>query len=50
MIETQSSLNKTRLVPFQKPDRVDDDEDGPGTFNLLGFTTTGRCPARVIGS
>jgi RNA-directed DNA polymerase len=30
--------DKTRLVPFQRPDRVDCDEDGPGTFNLLGFT------------
>lgn len=30
--------DKTRLVPFQRPDRVDDDDDGPGTFNMLGFT------------
>ena len=30
--------DKTRLVPFQRPDHVDRDEDGPGTFNLLGFT------------
>jgi group II intron reverse transcriptase/maturase len=30
--------DKTRLVSFQRPDHVDDDEDGPGTFNLLGFT------------
>jgi group II intron reverse transcriptase/maturase len=30
--------DKTRLVPFQRPDRVDSDEDGPGTFDLLGFT------------
>lgn len=30
--------DKTRLVPFQRPDRVVDDEDGPGTFDLLGFT------------
>lgn len=30
--------DKTRLVPFQRPDRVDNDEAGPGTFNLLGFT------------
>ena len=30
--------DKTRLVPFQRPDRVTDDEDGPGTFDLLGFT------------
>lgn len=29
--------DKTRLVPFQRPDRVDNDE-GPGTFDLLGFT------------
>src|SRR5881227_4014912 len=28
---------KTRMVRFQRPDRVDD-EDGPGTFNFLGFT------------
>jgi RNA-directed DNA polymerase len=30
--------DKTRMVPFQRPDRVDDDEDGPGSFDLLGFT------------
>jgi len=30
--------DKTRMVPFQRPDRVADDDDGPGTFNLLGFT------------
>lgn len=30
--------DKTRMVPFQRPDRVEDDEDGPGTFDLLGFT------------
>jgi group II intron reverse transcriptase/maturase len=30
--------DKTRLVPFRQPDRVGDDEDGPGTFNFLGFT------------
>lgn len=30
--------DKTRMVPFQRPDRVDDDDDGPGTFDLLGFT------------
>jgi group II intron reverse transcriptase/maturase len=30
--------DKTRLVPFQRPDRVDDDDDRPGTFDLLGFT------------
>jgi RNA-directed DNA polymerase len=28
---------KTRLVPFRRPDR-DGDGDGPGTFDLLGFT------------
>lgn len=30
--------DKTRMVPFQRPDRIDDDDDGPGTFDLLGFT------------
>ena len=30
--------DKTRMVPFQQPDRVDDDDDGPGSFDLLGFT------------
>ena len=30
--------DKTRLVPFQRPDRVDNDDDGFGTFDLLGFT------------
>jgi group II intron reverse transcriptase/maturase len=30
--------DKTRMVPFQRPDRVNDDDDGPGTFDLLGFT------------
>lgn len=31
--------DKTRLVPFRRPDRDDDgDGDGPGTFDLLGFT------------
>ena len=30
--------DKTRLVSFQRPDRVDDDADGPGTFDFLGFT------------
>lgn len=31
--------DKTRLVPFRRPDRDDDgDDDGPGTFDLLGFT------------
>lgn len=29
---------KTRLVPFRRPDRVDNDDDSPGTFTLLGFT------------
>jgi RNA-directed DNA polymerase len=32
---------KTRLVPFRRPDLVDDDRDRPGrpgSFNLLGFT------------
>lgn len=29
---------KTRMVSFQRPDRVDVDDDGPGTFDLLGFT------------
>jgi len=30
--------DKTRMVPFQRPDRVDDDDEGPGTFDFLGFT------------
>jgi RNA-directed DNA polymerase len=30
--------DKTRMVSFQRPDRVDDDDDDPGTFDLLGFT------------
>jgi group II intron reverse transcriptase/maturase len=30
--------DKTRLVPFHRPDRHDGDDDGPGTFDLLGFT------------
>lgn len=30
--------DKTRLVPFQRPDRVSDEENRPGTFDLLGFT------------
>ena len=30
--------DKTRLVPFHRPDRDDGDDDGPGTFDLLGFT------------
>lgn len=29
---------KTRLVPFLRPDRVDNDDDQPGSFNFLGFT------------
>lgn len=29
---------KTRMVAFERPDRVGDDDDGPGTFNFLGFT------------
>lgn len=31
--------DKTRLVEFTRPSRdVDNDDDGPGTFDLLGFT------------
>ena len=30
--------DKTRLVPFHRPDRDDGDDDRPGTFDLLGFT------------
>lgn len=30
--------DKTRLVPFQRPDRDDGDDNGPGSFDLLGFT------------
>jgi group II intron reverse transcriptase/maturase len=30
--------DKTRLVPFHRPDRVDGESAGPGTFDLLGFT------------
>jgi hypothetical protein len=30
--------DKTRLVPFHRPDRADGCDDGPGTFDLLGFT------------
>jgi len=29
---------KTRLVAFQRPKRDADDDDGPDTFDLLGFT------------
>jgi group II intron reverse transcriptase/maturase len=30
--------DKTRLVPFHRPDRNDGGNGGPGTFDLLGFT------------
>jgi RNA-directed DNA polymerase len=30
--------DKTRMVPFHRPDRVDNDDGRPGTFNFLGFT------------
>jgi RNA-directed DNA polymerase len=30
--------DKTRMVPFRRPDCVDNDDDRPGTFNFLGFT------------
>jgi RNA-directed DNA polymerase len=30
--------DKTRLVRFQRPDRIRKDEGRPGTFDLLGFT------------
>ena len=30
--------DKTRLVTFHRPGRSDGDDDGPGTFDLLGFT------------
>lgn len=30
--------DKTRMVPFQRPARVDHDDDKPGTFDFLGFT------------
>jgi hypothetical protein len=36
--------DKTRMVAFQQPDRVDDGDDGPGTFNFLGFTHYWGCP------
>ncbi len=29
---------KTRLVPFRRPSRTSDDDDDPGSFDLLGFT------------
>lgn len=29
---------KTRLIPFRRPDGSDSDDDGSGTFDLLGFT------------
>ena len=30
--------DKTRMVAFLNPARVDGDDEGPGTFNFLGFT------------
>lgn len=30
--------DKTRMVSFQRPGRVDEGENGPGTFDFLGFT------------
>src|SRR5512144_1886312 len=30
--------DKTRMVSFQRPDRVDNAENGPGTVDFLGFT------------
>jgi group II intron reverse transcriptase/maturase len=30
--------DKTRMVPFERPARVDNDDDKPGTFDFLGFT------------
>jgi RNA-directed DNA polymerase len=30
--------DKTRLVPFHRPDRDDGHDGGPGTFDFLGFT------------
>lgn len=30
--------DKTRLVAFQRPKRGDDGDDGPDSFDLLGFT------------
>ena len=48
--------DKTRLVPFHRPDRPDGDGGKPGTFDLLGFThyywasrTTGACRATASG-
>lgn len=32
------NADKTRLVAFHRPDREDGDDDGPGSFDLLGFT------------
>lgn len=29
---------KTRLIPFKRPDRVGPGDDDPGSFDLLGFT------------
>jgi RNA-directed DNA polymerase len=30
--------DKTRLLPFHRPDRKDGSNDGPGSFDFLGFT------------
>ena len=30
--------DKTRMISFQRPDRVNDGESGPATFDFLGFT------------
>jgi RNA-directed DNA polymerase len=30
--------DKTRLVPFKRPDHIEAIAEGPGTFDLLGFT------------
>jgi RNA-directed DNA polymerase len=30
--------DKTRMISFQRPDRVDDGADGPAAFDFLGFT------------
>lgn len=30
--------DKTRMVAFQNPARANEDDEGPGTFNFLGFT------------
>jgi len=34
--------DKTRLLPFGRPDRDDPDSKGPATFDLLGFTVYWR--------